>query len=173
MRGIDQVGTIRGEDDDDFVQRIDPIHLGAKHRDESGENVRVTRRAARAEDAFGFVDEEKRHVTFAPFLARGGEDFAHHPLRFADPHVEDLGAFDVHEILAHVSARFAAELLRQVVGRRLADERLAAAGRPVEQKTFRRRVLEFLEQFLVQKRQLDRVADRLQRRLLAADFFPR
>ena len=33
-------------------------------------------------------------------------------------------------------------------------------------------MLEFLEQFLVQERQLDRVADRLKRFLLAADFFP-
>ena len=65
------------------------------------------------------------------------------------------------------------ELFRQVVGRRLADERLAAAGRAVEEEALRRGVLEFLEQFLVQERQLDRVADRLERLLLAADFFPR
>ena len=67
----------------------------------------------------------------------------------------------------------AAELLREIVGGRFADERLAAAGRAVEEETFRRGVLELLEQIRVQQRQLDRVADRLERLLLAADFFPR
>ena len=155
------------------LQRIDAIHLGAKHRHERGKNVRVARCAARAENAFRFVDEKERHETFAPFLARGGENFAHHPFRFAHPHVENLRPLHVHEIFAHLLARFFAELFRQIVSGRFADERLAAAGRAVKQKAFRRGVLEVLEKILVQQRQLDRVADRLQRFFLAADFFPR
>jgi len=39
-----------------------------------------------------------------PFLARRRKNFAHHPLRFPHPHVENLRAFDVHEILTHVIA---------------------------------------------------------------------
>ena len=79
----------------------------------------------------------------------------------------------MHEIFPHLLAGLLPELLRQIVGGRLADERLAAAGRAVEQEALRRGVLEFLEQLGVQQRQLDRVPDRLQRLLLAADFFPR
>ena len=78
----------------------------------------------------------------------------------------------MHEIFLHLVARFFPELFRQIVGRRFADERFAAAGRAVEQKSFRRGVLEFLEKLAVQERQLDRVLDRLERLVLAADFFP-
>ena len=154
------------------MERIDPIHLRAKHRHERGENVRITRGAARAQDAFRFVDEEKREKTFAAFFARGRENFAHDPFRFAHPHVQNLRAFDVHEIFLHLVARFFAELFRQVVSGGFADERFAAAGRAVEQKSFRRRVLEFLEKLAVDERQLDRVLDRLQRLVLSAHFFP-
>ena len=75
-----------------------------------------------------------------------GENFAHDPLGFTHPHVQNLRAFDVHEIFLHFLAGLFAELFRQIVGRRFADERLAAAGRAVKQKSFRRRVLKFLEQ---------------------------
>src|SRR5207237_3033706 len=49
---------------------------------------------------------------------------------------------------------------------------VSVAGRVVEQETFWRGVLEFFEKRRVQKRQLDRVLDRLERVLLAAYFFP-
>ena len=71
------------------------------------------------------------------------------------------------------SPDLSAQLLRQVVSGRLADQRFAAARRAVKEEALRGGVLEFLEQLLMQERQLDRVADRLQRFLLAADFFPR
>ncbi len=171
-RGIDQVRAIGGEDDDDVVERIDPIHLGAEHRHQRGENVRITGGAARAEDAFRLVDEEKGQKAFPALLARGRKNFAHDPLGFAHPHIEDFRAFDVHEIFFHLVARFFPELLRQIVGGRFADERLAAAGRAVEQETFRRGMLELLEKLAVQQRQLDRVFDRLERLVLPADFFP-
>src|SRR5438093_10536613 len=54
-----------------------------------------------------------------------------------------------------------------------ADERLATTRRAVEKKSFRRGVLEFFEKIDMQQRKLDRVLDRLERFLLAADFFPR
>ncbi len=154
------------------MERIDPVHLRAEHRHERGENVRIARGPARAEDAFRLVDKEKRQKTFAAFLARGRKDFAHDPLRFAHPHVQDFRAFDVHEIFFHLVARFLPELLRQIVSRGFADERLAAARRAVEQKTFRRRVVELLEKLAVEERQLDGVLDRLERLVLSADHFP-
>src|SRR5205085_6974152 len=103
----------------------------------------------------------------------GCENLADDPFRFADPHVEDLRPFDVHEIFAHVVAALFPELFSQVVGGRLADERLAAAWRTVKQKAFRRGVLKFLEQLRMNQRQLDRVLDGLERRVLATDFAPR
>ena len=68
---------------------------------------------------------------------------------------------------------FLPKLLGQIVGGCFANERLAATRRTVEQKTFRRGMLKFLEKIGMQQRQLDRVFDRLERRLLAADLFPR
>ena len=107
--------------------------------------------------------KRKGRKPFPAFLARGRENLAHDPLGFAHPHVQNLRAFDVHEIFFHLVARFFPELFRQIVSRRFADERLAAAGRAVKQKSFRSRVLKFLEQIAVEERQFDRVLDRLQR----------
>src|SRR5205807_2251055 len=59
---IDQIGAIRSQDNYHIVKRIDAIHLRAKHRHERGKNVRVTRCPARAQDRFGLVDKQKRHV---------------------------------------------------------------------------------------------------------------
>ena len=53
------------------------------------------------------------------------------------------------------------DLLGQRVGHRLGDERLAAAGRAVEQHALRRAQLVLAEQVGVQERQLDGVADLL------------
>ena len=79
----------------------------------------------------------------------------------------------MHEIFAHLSATFCAELLRQIECSRLADERFATARWTVKQKTFRCGVLKSCEKIRMQQRQLDRILDRLQRRFLAADSFPR
>ena len=62
---------------------------------------------------------------------------------FPDPHVENLRTFHVHEVFFHFLAGFFAELFRQIVSGRFADQRLAATGRAVEKKTFRRGVLKF------------------------------
>src|SRR3954463_4752568 len=105
----------------------------------------MARCATCAQDGFGFIDENERHETLFPLLARSSKDFAHHSFRFAYPHIEDLGTLHVHEIFVHLSARLGAELLRQIECSRLSNERLAAARRAVEQKTFRRSVLKFLE----------------------------
>ena len=172
-RGVDQVGPIRSENNHHIVERIDPIHFRAKHGDERGQDVRVTRGAARAEDRLGFVDKQERHETFAAFFARGGKNFAHHSFRFADPHVQNLRAFDVHEIFPHLDAAFFTKLLRQIVSGRFPNQRFSTAGWPVEQKTLGRGMLKFCEKIDMQKRKLDRVLDRLQRRLLSADFLPR
>ena len=61
------------------------------------------------------------------------------------------------------------DLLGQRVGHRLGDQRLAAAGRAVEQHALRRPQLVLAEQLGVQERQLDGVADLLDLPEQAAD----
>ena len=61
------------------------------------------------------------------------------------------------------------DLLGQRVGHRLGDQRLAAAGRAVEQHTLRRPQLVLAEQVGVQERQLDGVPDLLDLPGQAAD----
>jgi len=67
------------------------------------------------------------------------------------------------------AARALAHLVRERLGHGLRDERLAAARRPVEEHALRRLELMLLEQLRVQERQLDRVPDRLDLALEAAD----
>src|SRR5436305_1517433 len=79
----------------------------------------------------------------------------------------------VQEVLADLLfGRFLAQLLRRIVRRRLPDQRLAAPGWPVKEKSFRSGMVKFLEQMRMQKRQLDRILDRVDRSLLPADFGP-
>src|SRR5438876_11928844 len=106
----------------------------------------MPRRAASAEDRFSFVDEQERHETFFSFFASGGKYLTHYSFRFAHPHIEDLGPFDVHEIFAHLGSAFFFELLGQTERSRLADDRVAAALRPIKHKTLRRGVMAFCKE---------------------------
>ena len=121
----------------------------------------MARCAASTENRFSLVDKEKWHETFTPFFASCGKNLAHHSFRFANPHVQNLGTFHVHEIFLHLSSGFFPKLLGQIISGRLSDQRLPAAWWTVKQKTFRRGVLEFLEEINVQKGKLDGVFDRL------------
>ena len=60
-------------------------------------------------------------------------------------------------------------LLGEAVGHRLGDQRLAAAGRPVEEDALGRRQLVLGEEVLVEERQLHRVGDHLDLVVEAAD----
>ena len=123
---------------------------------------------------FGFVDEQERHETFAPFFARGRKNLAHHPFRFAHPHVEDLRAFDVHEIFAHLRAGFFAELLRQIVRRspcRSASCRSPAGRRAENPSAWRAEISVKRSRCNSGSSIASLIA--LQRLFLSADFFPR
>src|SRR5581483_3739687 len=101
-----------------------------------------------------------------------GKQVAHLALRFAQPHVENLRPFHTHEKLRPVNARLLAELQPQVVRRSLAQQRLAASGRAVEQEALGHRMLETLKEARMQEGQLDAVADAFDGFLLAANGAP-
>ena len=111
-------------------------------------------------------------MAFGRFFAALGEQIAHLPFRFAQPHVQDLGAFDGEEKLGMVLAGLVPDLEAQIVSRGLAEERLAATGRAVKQEALRDGMIEALEEFGVQEGQLDGIADALHGLLLAADLAP-
>src|SRR5947208_8375107 len=113
------------------------------------------------------------HEILATLLTSSGKNFAHHSYRFAHPHVQNLGTLDVHEIFLHLSACFLTKLLSQIVSGRFADQCLPATRWTVKKKTLRCGMVKFLEKVGVQKWELDRVLDRLQRCFLTADLFPR
>ena len=87
----------------------------------------------------------------------------------ADVLVEQLGTLDAEEEAAGIGAGGAGHLLGQRVGHGLGDERLAAAGRPVQENALGRRQVVGGEQLAVQKRQLDRVHDRFDLAVQAPD----
>ena len=108
-------------------------------------------------------------VPVAGLLTGPLEDQPDVPLGLADVLVEQLGALDVEEVGLPLLAGLGRDLLGQRVGDRLGDQRLAAAGRAVEQHALGRLELVLLEQLGVQVGQLDRVADLLDLADQAAD----
>ena len=91
-----------------------------------------------------------------------GEDQPDVPLGLADVLVQQFGALDVEEVaLGLLRAADLGRLLGQRPGHGLGDQRLAAAGRAVEQDALRRLEAVLAEQVGVQERQLDGVADLL------------
>src|ERR1041385_1996901 len=105
----------------------------------------MTRRASRAKNRLGLVNKKKRHEIFAALFASGSKNFTHHSFRFAHPHVQNLRALDVHEVLPHLHACFFAKLLRQIISRGFSNKRLPTARRTIEKEAFWRGVLKFFE----------------------------
>ena len=96
------------------------------------------------------------------FSRRALEHHADLALGLADVLVEQLGALDVDEVRASLAlADLVGDLLGEAVGDRLGDQRLATAGRAVEQDALRGRQAVLGEQLLVEERQLDGVGDLL------------
>ncbi len=123
-----------------------------------------TPRPAGAEDRVHLVEEHDHRGAGRGLLPGPLEDQPDVPLGLADELVEQLGALDVEEeraALVRVVAADGGHLLGQRVGHRLGDERLAAAGRAVEQHALGRAQLVLAEQLGVQERQLHGVADLL------------
>ena len=119
--------------------------------------------AAGAEQRVHLVEEHHHGRAVGGLLPGPLEDQPDVPLGLADVLVEQLGALDVQEVATCRSAcpPWLGDLPGQGRGDRLGDQRLAAAGRAVEQDALRRLQLVLAEQVGVQVRQLDGVADLL------------
>ena len=169
-RGVDQVLAVGRADHDHVLQGLDAVELGEQLRDDRRLDVRADAGAARAEDRVHLVEEHDHGEAFLAALLRALEDLADLPLGLADVLVQQLGALHVQEVAAGVlPARALPHLVGEGLGDGLRDQRLAAAGRSVEQDALRRLELVLLEQLRVQERQLDRVADRFDLPLEPAD----
>ena len=160
--GVDHVLAVGGADDDDVLQALHAVDLGEQLRDDGVLHVRADAGAAGAEEGFHLVEEDDDGGALAGLLPGTLEDEADVPLGLADVLVEELGALDVEEeALARGLAGDLGDLLGQRVGDGLGDERLAAAGRAVEQDALGRPQFVLLEEVGVEVGELDRVADQL------------
>jgi hypothetical protein len=128
--------------------------------------------AADAEDGFGLIDEEEGELAFGGAFAALGEEVADLSFGFADPHVEDFGAFDVDEELGVIDAGGGAELVAEVEGGGFAEEGFAAARGTVEEEALGDGVVEAFEEVAVEEGEFDGVADGLDGVVLAADGGP-
>ena len=84
-------------------------------------DVTRTARAARAQNAFGFVNEDENQMARFGFFARDLKDFTNLPLGFAQPHIENLRAVDEHEILFQILPGRIVKSARDIISRRFAD----------------------------------------------------
>src|SRR3954447_503717 len=168
--GVDQVLTVGGADHDHVLEGLDAVELGQQLRHDCRLDVGGDARPAGAEDGVHLVEEhDDRQALFAPLLG-ADEDLADLALGLADVLVEQLGALHVEEVAARVVAPAAVgDLLGERLRDRLGDQRLAAAGRSVEQDALGRLELVLVEELGVQERQLDGIADQIDLAFEAAD----
>ena len=156
---VDDVRPVGGADDEHVLLGAHAVHFGEHLVDDAIGGAAAVAAAAAARLGYGVELVEEEHTRRR--LARLVEHVAHVRLRLAEPHGEQLGALDRDEVgLA-------------LVGDGLGEQRLAAAGRAVEEDAARRRHAE-LEELL---RMLDRILDELLELALdvleAADVLPR
>src|SRR6266851_260599 len=169
-RRVDHVLAVGGADDDDVLQALDPVDLGQQLRHDRVLHVGGHAGPAGTEDRVHLVEETDDRHALAGLLPGSLEHQPDVPLGLADVLVQQLRALDVEEealpllgagILCGVMRRLGRDLLGQRVRDRLGDQRLAAAGRAVQQDPLRRLELVLLEQVRVQVGQLDGVPDLL------------
>ncbi|CAB4966268.1 unannotated protein [freshwater metagenome] len=169
-RGVDHVLTVGGTDHEHVLQRLDTVDLAQQLGDDRVLHVGGDSRPAGAEERVHLVEEHDHRGAERRLLPRPLEHQPDVALGLADVLVEQLGALDVEEVGLPRRSRALGHLLGQGVGHRLGDQRLAAAGRAVEEHALRRLQLVVLEELGVQVGQLDGVADRVDLGGEAADL---
>ena len=158
---IEEIGPVRGADDDDIAQPFYTIDLGEELRDDRRLHVGRDAAPACSEERVHLVEEDHHRHVVRRFLLRLLEHFAELPLGFADVLVEQLRPLDVQEVAVDRFAALLRELLRQAIRQGLGDHGLAASGRPVEQHALRGAELVLLVEIGVEVRQLHGVLDGL------------
>src|SRR3989454_6834505 len=166
---IDEVLPVTGPDDDDVAQPFHAVDLGEELGHDGRLHVRGDAGAAGAEERVHLVeDHHDRHVVGRLLLGLD-EDLADLALGLAHVLVQELRPLDVEEEALDLLATLLRDLLGEVVGHRLGDHRLTAAGRAVEEHTLRRRELVLLIIVGVEVGELDGVLDGLDLSAEAAD----
>src|ERR1022692_3149010 len=174
---IDHVLAVGRADHDYVLYALDAVDLAEQLGHDRVLDVAGHTGAAGAEDRVHLVEEHDDRHPLAGLLPGPLEDQPDVPLGLAHVLVQQFRALDVQEEALAFLGRLARRrvndalagqlgaspgyLLGQGVGDRLGDQRLAAAGRPVQQDALRRPELVLLEQVGVQVGQLDGVPDLL------------
>ena len=96
-RRVDQVRPVRRQNDHHIMQRLDPVHLGTEHGHQGTGDVERTRRPPRAEYRFRLVDKDKGQRPLVPASASLGKKIPDHPLRFSQPHIQNLWPLDMEK----------------------------------------------------------------------------
>src|SRR6059036_3535745 len=156
QRGVDRLVPVRRADHDDLAATREAVHQGEELRDNPPFDLAghlFPLRSNRVE----FIDEQDARSVLLGLL----ELLAEALLALSVVLRHDLRALDRIEICAGF------------VGHRLCDERLAGAGRPVQEDPLRRIDPEALEQLRVLQGELDHLADLHQLLLESADVLVR
>src|ERR1035437_811433 len=169
-RRVDEILAVGGADDDHVAQRLHTVDLGEQLGYDRRLHVRTDAGAASAKQRVHLVEEDNdRHALFG-LLSGSLEHQTNLTFGLAHVLVEQFRALDVQEIRTDVAiATEFTDLGRERVRDGLGDERLATTRWTVEQDPLRRGQFVVLEECAVQIGQLDRVGDRLDLGVQAAD----
>ena len=155
-RRIEDVGKVRGSDDDQVLSPGKAVHQGQELRDDPLLNLAHDLLAARG-DRVDFIDKDDARRLSRSFL----EDLPKVRLAFPVEFMNDFRA--VHR------EKTGFGLLRHGTS----DQRLAAPGRTMQEHTLGRVDSESLEDLRVAQRQLDDFADPMELTLESADVLVR
>ena len=151
QRLVDRLGPVGGGDDDQILARLQPVHQGEELGDQALFRLAADLPALGG-DRIQLVDEDDRGHGLGRFL----ENLAQALFGLAIGRAHDFGAGNVEEL----RVAFVGDGPRQ--------PRLAGSGRAVEQHALGRIDAEALEQLWVAQRQLDHLAQRVDRVLHSA-----
>ena len=123
QRRVEDVGPVRGRDEDDVVLQLEPVHLDEELVERLLALVVTAAEAgaAMAADGVDLVDEDDARARLLRLL----EEVAHARGADADEHLDEVRARDGEERHAGLA------------GGRPREQRLAGAGRPVEKHALR------------------------------------
>ena len=157
QRRVEERRPVGRADHDDALQLLEPVHLGEEGVDHALGDRRLADPAAAARrERVDLVDEDDRRGD----LAGAGEQPAHLLLALAVPLGEQVARLRRDEVGLGLA------------GDGLGQQRLAGAGRAVEQEALGRADAEPAERLGVLERQLDALAQRLLRLVEPADVVP-